>query len=371
MPRGRRGASGPVQGPFPIALSTPVPRQVLSDQRPRDEVRDWRGAALVRCYEPEMRESKPGVALDCAANQACQPSAPVGGDPEYWVLTVRVARARSTRLEEWLRELGFAAMERRDAPGALVELLVYDTAREPLESAARRLEERAGLEGASGPRCEISPLGSEWRLAWTQHLVPVQLTPRITLVPHAPGAERSPCELYLEPAFAFGFGEHASTRLLARWLEKFCEARPGISVLDVGAGTGVLALIAGRSGAGRVVGVDTSADAVRAARANAALNGALGLELVHGAIERVSGRFDCVVANIEANVLIDVAEAVAARVAVNGALGLAGLLASQAADVARRYALFGIRLEITGREGEWVVLGSSPPSRGLEASPRR
>lgn len=302
-----------------------------------------------------MRERK-----DLESADALGSAAGNDAEPEYWSLTVHTVEARATWFEQRLRELGFAAMERRDAPGARVALLVYDTSREVLMRAARTLEDAADGD-AGGARVEIAPLGSEWRLAWTQHLVPVRLTPHVTLVPHAPRAKPQPSELYLEPAFAFGFGEHASTRLLALWLEAFCRTRPELSVLDVGAGTGVLALLAWRSGAARVVGVDTSLDAVRAARANAALNGAgSGLEFLHGGVEHAGGRFDCVVANIEANVLVELAEPIAARVAPGGGLGLAGLLGSQAADVARRYARLGIELAITGREEEWVALGTSP-----------
>jgi ribosomal protein L11 methyltransferase len=167
-----------------------------------------------------------------------------------------------------------------------------------------------------------------------------------------------PGALYLEPAFAFGFGEHPSTRLLASWVEARCRAHPGCSLLDVGCGTGVLALVACKSGAGRVLGVDTSEPAVQAARANSALNRlpATFLQQDGGDLDE---RFDYVVANIEAPVLIAASPGIARCARAAKALALSGFISEQVPGLVQHYARLGLALHPEANEGDWCLLSSS------------
>jgi ribosomal protein L11 methyltransferase len=161
----------------------------------------------------------------------------------------------------------------------------------------------------------------------------------------------------LKPAFAFGFGEHPTTRLIATWLELWCRARAGASVLDVGCGTGVLALVAARSGAGRVVGVDSSRPAIDAARSNASLNGLeAGVTFSEQGADALAGEFDCVVANIEANVLEAACSAIAGALAPLGELALAGFIEEQEAALITRYGAAGVALARVAQEGDWCLL---------------
>ena len=111
--------------------------------------------------------------------------------------------------------------------------------------------------------------------------------------------------LRINPGLGFGTGTHPTTRLT---FELLCElAAPGISVLDVGTGSGILAVAAAMLGAGEIVGIDTDADAVDNARQNTRLNGVEErVELHTGSIEAVAGRrFDLVLVNILAPTLIN------------------------------------------------------------------
>jgi ribosomal protein L11 methyltransferase len=202
-----------------------------------------------------------------------------------------------------------------------------------------------------------------WALEWTKHLEPVALTPTLMLYPHRPPQAPAAGALYLEPAFAFGFGEHESTRLVARWLEATCQKQPGRSVLDVGCGTGVLALVALRSGAGAVRGIAISEPAIQAARANAELNGlADAVVFERAAVDEVEGVFERVVANIEAPVLCELAGSIARRVAPGGELGLAGFIGEQCAAVVRRYAAEGLQLEQRACIDDWCLLVGVRPN---------
>lgn len=279
-------------------------------------------------------------------------------DIEYWVLEIEVRSDATAWVAACLVKLGFSAFEERtSAHGTL--LLVYADAERRLCELASALRARA-REAVQAPElsCAISRLGSDWQLAWTRHLTPVQLTPRLRLIPRAPAGSPLPSELYLEPAFAFGFGEHPTTRLLATWLESVCQGQPCAKVLDVGSGTGVLALVAERNGASRVVGVDTSAFAVRAARVNAELNCAKRVEFVQGSVADVEGTFDVVVCNIEAGVLASLAPLVVARLAPGARLALTGLVEDQVDEVAQSYADAGVDLTVADRDAEWCLLAA-------------
>jgi ribosomal protein L11 methyltransferase len=125
-------------------------------------------------------------------------------------------------------------------------------------------------------------------------------------------------------------------------------------VLDVGTGSGVLALAARKLGAGRVVGVDSDAVSVALARENAALNRVEGVELSSAPLAGVPGRFDLVLANILANTLVELAPELAARTA--DRLVLAGVLSAQAEEVTPAFEAQGLVLAGTAREGDWVRL---------------
>lgn len=270
-------------------------------------------------------------------------------------LSIDVPRRLLGSLAQRLAELGRSSFEERAAAGG-ARVLVYDASAEELGRLQRELAgPSSGVLGAA-LRFEIAEVAPDWALAWTAHLQPVALTPSITLYPHAPQGAPDVGALYLEPAFAFGFGEHESTRLLARWLEDSCKRNPGLSVLDVGCGTGVLALVAQRAGAGQVVGVDLSEPAIAAARANAALNQLGSVRFVRGSIADVDGQFERVVANIEATVLVELAPSIAGKLSPTGELALAGLIREQCDEVVGRYALLGVDLAVHEEVDGWCAL---------------
>jgi ribosomal protein L11 methyltransferase len=276
--------------------------------------------------------------------------------PDYLSLSIEVPRAHVAWLSARLLELGFSAFEEKPSPGG-VRILIYDTDERRLCDVQAALSESSS---AHWPRVELAfeleRPGSQWALLWTSHLEPVQLTPSLMLFPHAPAEPRRPGQLFVKPAFAFGFGEHASTRLVAGWLEAACRARAECSVLDVGCGTGVLALVALASGAGRVLGLDTSAAAVEAARDNVELNQLGGATFTAQPLSELTEVFDPIVANIEAGVLSELADGIAARLKPGGQVALAGFIEEQVDGLMRRYRAAGLELALGAREGAWCLL---------------
>jgi ribosomal protein L11 methyltransferase len=278
----------------------------------------------------------------------------------YFCLSIELARRERDWLVDRLAHCGFSSFEEQSRRGRAC-LIVYDPSRErlgALQSALRvsAAERRPVLVLG----CALGLAPSDWALRWTEYLEPVQLTPSLTLYPSRAPPEPGSGALYLEPAFAFGFGEHASTRLMAAWLEACCRVHPGCSVLDVGCGTGVLALVACKSGAGRVLGVDTSEPAVLAARANAASN-QLTASFTQQSAEELDERFDYVVANIEAPVLLAASRAIVRCASAARALALAGFIEEQVDELVQHYAGLGIVLHRQASEADWCLLCARLP----------
>jgi ribosomal protein L11 methyltransferase len=155
----------------------------------------------------------------------------------------------------------------------------------------------------------------------------------------------------IDPGLAFGTGSHATTRLMLRFAEQVI--RGGDEVLDYGCGSGILAIAAAVLGAQRVDAVDVDPIAVAVTQENARTNGVpLDARLPE---EQLPYRYDVLMANILAQPLIDLAPRLAALAKPGAVLALAGLLESQADEVARAYAPeFELRTEAT--EEGWALL---------------
>lgn len=206
---------------------------------------------------------------------------------------------------------------------------------------------------------EAAPDEAEWRDAWRAH-AEVVVVGDVRLWPSW-WADEPPAHdgvtVRLDPGWAFGSGSHPSTRLALAALTD--AVGPGRSVLDVGCGSGVLAIAAVLVGAARVGAVDVDPEAVRATAANATANGVVERIEIGDELPGDGARFDVVVANIGAAVLTDMAAALTALLAEHGTLILGGLLAEQAGAVAATYAGHGLRVaSVTDLDG-WanLVLG--------------
>ncbi|MDP2345283.1 MAG: 50S ribosomal protein L11 methyltransferase [Deltaproteobacteria bacterium] len=205
----------------------------------------------------------------------------------------------------------------------------------------------------------------DWNAIFMAHWRPFRLGRRVWIVPSwerehffidRVGPGRAPLVLHLDPGMAFGTGQHETTQLCTEALERHLDDVGGIqSLLDVGTGTGILALVALRLGALKAKGTDIDPVAVKAALDNARDNG-VGASFVanddmpdaHGPV------FDAVIANILAGTLIDLVDHVAGAVAPGGRLWLSGILVEQAAAVIPVYEKRGLKHLATVVKNEWV-----------------
>ena len=186
---------------------------------------------------------------------------------------------------------------------------------------------------------------------------PIRISERLWIVPSWHDApDPNALSLVLDPGMAFGTGSHPTTRLCLEWLER--SVTGGESVLDYGCGSGILAIAAGRLGAGEVTGIDIDPQAVQAAMANAERNEVSAR--FTDASHPVEGQFDLVVANILANPLRALAPAICGHVRPGGRLALSGILEEQAEDLIAFYAPY-ISLRVAGIREGWVCLAGTKP----------
>jgi ribosomal protein L11 methyltransferase len=199
----------------------------------------------------------------------------------------------------------------------------------------------------------------DWGESWKKGLGPISVG-RVFVRPSwvEAAAPAGSAEVVLDPGMAFGTGTHPTTALCLAALSDLLAARPDASVLDVGTGSGLLAIAARKLGAGRVAGNDNDPVAVDVARANAARNGVPEIALTVEPVAAVAGPFDLVVANILANTLVELAPEIASQLAPGGAVLLSGILAPQEAEVRAAYLAQGLRPLPGGdrRDGEWSLL---------------
>src|SRR5512137_1484621 len=244
--------------------------------------------------------------------------------------------------------------ERRPSPGFSL-LVAWFADRDAAEEAARDL----------GVPAVISPVEDrDWGEEWKKGLAPFSVG-RVFLRPSWVEALPPPdaVEVVLDPGMAFGTGTHPTTSLCLAAVDDFLARRPGARVLDAGTGSGLLAIAARRLGAGRVAANDNDPVAVAVAAENAERNG-VRLELTGEPPAAIPGAFDLVVANILANVLVELAPSLAGKTAPGGELVLAGILLPQEEEVRLPFLAEGLLPLRGARRGEWSLLRFRRPEAG-------
>lgn len=202
----------------------------------------------------------------------------------------------------------------------------------------------------------------DWSTSWKANFKPLRIGRRLLIVPTWEQAEAGPDDivLNLDPGMAFGTGGHETTRLCLEQLETVLLNRPAghlASVLDLGTGSGILAMAAARLGAGRVCAVDIDPEAVEVAQENLAINGLAGrIECSTAPLEALTGPFDVILANILAEELVRLAPQLAMQLAPGGVLILSGILAEKEALVRSGFAAQPLMYLETARQGEWVAM---------------
>lgn len=200
----------------------------------------------------------------------------------------------------------------------------------------------------------------DWANNWKQYYKPVKIGERIVICPawetYRPEGEE--LVVRMDPGMAFGTGTHETTRLMIRLLET--HTRPGCRMLDVGTGTGILAICASRLGAGVCRAYDIDPTAVRVARENIRESGLENITCDRSdllkQVDLESGQYDLISANIVADILIRMMPDVGAYLAPEGTLLLSGIVAERCDDVVNAAVANGFAVAETLTENGWCAL---------------
>lgn len=283
--------------------------------------------------------------------------APISGEPRYPYVHVDVTAEQVDETSALLFELGAEGVEERDegtlaknAASGKVTLVASFSTREDAEQAILELDTELA------PRYE-EIVGDAWRDAWKEHYRPFAIAPGLVIRPPWEKYDAKPGEqiLELEPGRAFGTGLHETTRLVAQAIQKYAAEVQGKTILDVGCGSGILALAALALGAERAVAVDVDPEAIDVTKENAERNG-LSARIDASTTDLAELHFmaPVVLANIEAKVLIPIARVLERHVLPGGLLLLSGILVPQQEDVRKAYP--DMELLEAPSLGEWVLL---------------
>jgi ribosomal protein L11 methyltransferase len=290
-------------------------------------------------------------------------------------IVIEVARDHAEALSDALMEAGALSVSVEDADeGTDAEKPLFgEPGMEPTEAAwdhsrvvalADEHADFAAIVGAAAAECGIAvpPYSlravaeQDWVRLTQSQFEPIHIGKNIWVVPSWHDApDPNALILELDPGLAFGTGSHPTTRLCMEWLE----AHPpqGLSVLDYGCGSGILAMVAKKQGGSLVCGVDIDPQAIESARYNSERN---HCEIDYYLPEEFSASaqqktYDIVVANILSSPLKLMAPMLSSRVAPGGRLVLSGILERQADEVAAAYAPF-IQLSVWAAREGWVAL---------------
>lgn len=200
----------------------------------------------------------------------------------------------------------------------------------------------------------------DWASNWQQHFPPFQVGARLIICPSWVDWEATADQivLTLDPGQAFGTGTHATTSLCLDALARCCDGtRPPGEILDVGTGSGILAMAGAALGVERVLACDIDAEACRVAEENVQLNQlAAKVTITSAALEDIPGRYDLVLANILASENIRLGEALVDHLRPGGYLVLSGILLEQEQSVLKAFAAYPLTLHSIDHRDEWTCI---------------
>ncbi len=237
----------------------------------------------------------------------------------------------------------------------------WENLRQKLEAAVSKI---AG-DNAFDVTLAYKPIDEQdWAESWKAFFHPRKITPHLVVKPTWREYTPDPGEqiIELDPGMAFGTGTHPTTTLCIQLLEQYL--KPGDTVLDVGTGSGILLIAAAKLRAARLRGLDLDPMAVEVARRNLDLNGidpAVAQVTTGDLVHDVSGRYDVVVANILADVVIELLEDVPRVIKPGGLFICSGIIEARQADVAEKMAACGFGAVEVKKEEDWVAMAGRAP----------
>jgi ribosomal protein L11 methyltransferase len=197
-----------------------------------------------------------------------------------------------------------------------------------------------------------------WNEEWEKTIQPIKVTDKIVIKPSFREYKASEDEIIItiDPKMSFGTGYHQSTRIMIRMIQR--NIIQGMKVLDVGTGTGILAIVCAKFGANKIITCDNDEFVEENVLENFEKNQVLDkCTFVFGTIDEIyENDFDMILANIQKNVLIDIAEKIKQRTKKKGLVLLAGLLLTDEEEIIEKYSSLNFKLIEKEIEDEWLGL---------------
>jgi ribosomal protein L11 methyltransferase len=277
-------------------------------------------------------------------------------DVTYREITIKLPEIAKEAVTHRLMELGCLGTIERAA-----DIIAYfdgpadtgliDKEIASVQSALRQ----SGLDVPIAIKHAVIP-GEDWNRTWKAGFKPIDVGERFTILPPWEEKKSGRINLVIDPGMAFGTGHHETTRSCLVLMEKLSRSvSPEARFLDLGTGTGLLAIAAWHLSYKRVVAVDIDPLAIEATRRNIALNETdIDIEVIEGDIARIDMTFDLIAANLISGVLINLAPALASRLHPRGIAILAGILKGQEDEVIAAMESAGLAFREKLIDGKWV-----------------
>jgi ribosomal protein L11 methyltransferase len=199
---------------------------------------------------------------------------------------------------------------------------------------------------------------ADWAEAWKTHYSVLHIGQHTVIVPQWQSYDAQPDQvtIRLDPGMAFGTGTHPTTRLCLAALEQVIE--PGMTVFDIGTGSGVLSIAAAKQGSGQILAVDVDEIAINVAKRNIETNEVANIIRVEtGSIERANGRYDLVLVNILAQVILSLlGQGLTDTVRPGGTVIASGIIDDQEAEVQAAFVSNGLEVVERLVEKDWIAL---------------
>jgi len=282
-------------------------------------------------------------------------------DASGW-LRICVSTGPDTReaVGAFLFDLGCSGLveEDEDISGYLPEPCDREEIMARLEAFTTRLKELFPWAGSVTQAVE-SVAEEDWAESWRAFFQPEQVSGNLLVVPAwlPPPSRQTGHVVFMDPGPAFGTGKHATTKLCLREIERLSAERPESSFLDVGTGSGILAIYAVKLGFSPVTGIDIDSEALRWASRNIALNGLEGLIELDGIrVEEISRKYTVVAANLILGEILKLLPHLVARTRDQGSLVISGILRDQIEAVESSLPPALAESLVVHAEGEWACL---------------
>ncbi len=284
-----------------------------------------------------------------------------------WKIAVSIpTEAEEAVLELFERVFETPASSYADLESGVSTVTVYFE-EQPQLSASQRAELATGFKridesglNVGHPRLSKKKLPrQDWAESWKKHFYPIEVGSALLIKPSwsKQRPKKGQATIILDPGLSFGTGQHPTTEYCLKELVRRRKAGMNQAFLDIGTGSGILAIAAARLGYGPIEAFDFDPEAVRVASANARRNRVL--ERIHffeqdvTKLPRTGAKYAMICANLISNLLIDARKRILARLRDGGVIVLAGILRREFEEVKRAYEEAGLELIKCGVQKEW------------------